>query len=49
MRLGNPLGFLLEEYSSHSEDDASVDNLITAMNKCGLDDVSNYLLSLMNR
>ena len=48
MRIGNPLGFLLEEYSNHSEDDTSVDNLITAMNKCGLDDVSNHLLSLMN-
>ena len=49
MRVGNPLGFLLEEYSNHNEDDASVDDLITAMNKCGLDDVSNHLLSLMNR
>ena len=49
MRVGNPLGFLLEEYSNHNEDEANVDNLITAMNKCGLDDVSNHLLSLMNR
>ena len=49
MRVGNPLGFLLEEYSSHNKDKANVNNLITAMNKCGLDDVSDHLLSLMNR
>ena len=49
MRVGNPLGFLLNEYSNQNEDEANVDNLITAMNKCGLDDVSNHLLSLMNR
>ena len=48
MRIGNPLGFLLEEYSNHNEDVVSVDDLITAMNKCGLDDVSSPLLSLMN-
>ena len=47
MRVGNPLGFLLEEYSNSNEDEASVDNLIAAMNECGLDDVSNHLLSLM--
>lgn len=49
MRVGNPLGYLLNEYSNNNEDEASVDNLITAMNNCGLDDVSNHLLSLMNR
>ena len=49
MRVGNPLGFLLEEYSNSNEDEASVDNLIAAMNECGLDDVSNHLLSLLNR
>ena len=48
MRIGNPLGFLLEEYSSHNEDVASVDDLIAAMNECGLDDASSHLLSLMN-
>lgn len=49
MRVSNPVGFLLNEYSNQNEDEANVDNLITAMNKCGLDDVSNHLLSLMNR
>ena len=49
MRVSNPLGFLLNEYSEQNEDEANVDNLIAAMNKCGLDDVSNHLLSLMNR
>ena len=48
MRVSNPLGFLLNEFSNQNEDEANVDSLISAMNKCGLDDVSNHLLSLMN-
>lgn len=47
-RVGNPLGFLLDEYSSSNEDEANVDSLISALNRCGLDDVSNHLLSLIN-
>jgi len=46
MRAGNPTGLLLDEYSSQ-HDQATVDNLISALNSCGLDDVSNHLLSQM--
>jgi len=47
MRAGNPTGLLLEEYSSQN-DEATVDNLVTALNSCGLNDVSNHLISQMN-
>lgn len=49
MRVGNPTGFLLDEYSSNNDGEASMDALITALSNCGLDDVSDELLSLMNR
>ena len=45
------MGFLLEEHSTDSSknDHVSMYDLISAMNiKCGLGDVSNHLLSLMN-
>ena len=48
MRVGNPTGFLLNEYNSNNDDEATMDDLIAALNNCGFDDVSNQLLSLMN-
>jgi len=46
MRAGNPTGLLLNEYSNQ-HDQATVDDLMSALNSCGLNDVSNHLLSRM--